>query len=332
MNISLISEISLSLLRASAMIQPKLNFCFLPVICSVLLSSCATLFNGPFQKINLITDAKVKVISVEKAVLSDSSASGPQAPISWYVPRSDSPLIIHLEVDSQQTQIQLKPVHSFAYWSNVYFNYGIGMLIDRDTKKRFAYPTNNYLFLQKSSVRRESYIPGVRQTCNLSVILPVFNVFDLKSPSGRYRNAGIFGLQTGLDYFYRENRYLSIEIGVATDRGPVEYFGKGYVETGSVMFAGLKNSLVTGRFDFGYGISFLQLKWRQTTIGDTTDRDQTYRNTGPGILLSAEYRLGRHFHLGIQYLPGYLKSDFTHIYSYQHFFSLNLVWKLSLKH
>jgi hypothetical protein len=81
----------------------------------LLLSSCATIINQPLQKIFIATDKNVKVISVEKAVLMDSSKHT-NARKEYFVKRSNTPLIITVQADSTKKIIVLKSKISFAYW------------------------------------------------------------------------------------------------------------------------------------------------------------------------------------------------------------------------
>ena len=230
----------------------------------ILFSSCATILNQPQQKIFITTDKNVKVISVESSVLMDASkVTNP--PIEYFVKRSNTLLIITVQVDSTKKIIVLKPKNSFAYWCNIISNYGIGMLVDKGNLKRYAYPKINYISVEDTGITVKSAAPIKKGTINLSLSVPFTTVFNIIDSSGKYNSAGIFGLEAGADFFYRNNAYLSVNIGAATDVF-AEHIGLGYYETGNTFYASIKNNNVTGRFDLGYGISLSKLKWTKITV------------------------------------------------------------------
>lgn len=307
------------------------NIKYLIVFCILsLFSSCATLLNNPVQKIFIATDNKVKVISVEKNVLVDSSLMGINAPRAYYIIRSNNSLKVNLEIDSIKKAIFLHPRNSFAYWFNIYCNYGIGMLVDKNNTRRYSYPVRNYLTVKDTSIKILRFAPINKGTINLSLSLPFTTIFSIKTTNKQYISAGIFGFEAGLDYFYQKNRYISMNIGVATDKGITEYFGPGYIQIGNTIFTSVRNNYVVGSFDFGYGINVSQLKWIRTTIGDTINLDQSKRNIGLGLSFSTQYRVGNYFRLGVLYQPNLLNTGFKSAFHYQHYISLNLIWKLPI--
>src|ERR1700750_1274772 len=87
-------------------------------------SSCATILNSGAQKISITTDKIIKVLSVDSSL----KISGDRN--SFYVERSKDPVKINLRVDTIDQALPVKPHSSVAYWANIYFNYGIGMLAD----------------------------------------------------------------------------------------------------------------------------------------------------------------------------------------------------------
>lgn len=285
--------------------------------------------NSPVQKVIISADKNIKVISVDRVTVIDSSFKKINATRAYYIPRSYEPLKVKLQIDSTTKTIFLMPKNSFAYWYNIPSTYGIGMLVDKDNMKRYGYSKRNYLELEDTLIRRYNFAPTKKGTLNLSLSLPYTTVFNIKAIDKRYKSAGVFGLEAGLDYFYRDNNYLSVNLGIATDRFG-EYFGPGYVQTANVKYSSLRNNNIVGSFDFGYGINVSQVKWTQQTIGDTIKIDHLIKNTQLGLSLSAQYRLGYYFRLGVLYQPTLLNTDFKTSFDYQHYLSLNLSWKLPI--
>ena len=285
-----------------------------------LLSSCATLLNHPVQKINISSDKKIQVVSVEKAVSADGIGS-------YYIPRSNNPLIVKLQIDSTQKTITLTPKSSFAYWFNIYCNYGIGMLVDKDNPKRYAYSPRNHFKLKDSTIKIVRFAPINKGTVQLSLSLPFTTIFNVQAIDKHHNSVGLFGLEAGVDYFYRDNKYLSINAGAAIDRVG-EYFGPGYVQTATTLFTSLRNNHVVRSFDLGYGINVSRPKWTIQTLGDTIKINESVKSIGLGLSLSAQYRVGNYFRLGMLYQPNLLNTSFKPLFNYQHYISLNLIWKL----
>lgn len=302
------------------------------VISAMMLCSCATTLNQPLQRIFIATDNNIKSVTVKRSALTDSTLIRIDAPKSYYVPRSPRPLIVELQLDSTKKVISLKARNSFAYWANIYFTYGLGMLVDRDNIKRYAYPRKNYFSVEKDTIiKRHSFTPVRKGTINLSLSLPFLGIFDLQSDNGKYTSAGIFGLETGIDFFYKNNHYVSVNIGVGTDATIVEHLGPEYFETGSSLFASVRNNNVIGSFDIGYGINLSRLQWRKNFIGDTINLNQSLKNTALGFSFSAQYRMGNYFRFGLLYQPDLFTTNLSPAFNYQHYISLSLIWKLPVR-
>jgi len=293
----------------------------------LLLSSCATLMNPPVQKVHVRTDANVKVVSVTTADSTDSiTKKSSTRQDTWLVKRGKSPLLITVQLDTATKTIKLNPVSSPAYWLNIYFNYGIGMLVDKNNPRRYGYPANSYIGVKDSAITARRLEDIKKGTVDFSFSLTLMNHFNLRSIHGRHCGAGVLGVGTGIDYYYRDNTWLSIGFGAATDRG-AEYIGKGYHEAAGSLYASLRNNHSIGRFDLGYGLSFLQLQWRNVTYGDTLNMDQSLKNRVLGLSLAANYKLGKNFRLGILYQPGILNIGSKPGWDYQHHLSFGFLWK-----
>ena len=311
------------------MTRTNCKFQILFFIASLFLSSCATILNGPAQRVFISTDRNIKAVSLDKDDKVDSTFIGINSPGIYYVARSDKPLKISLQTGSIRRSVFLKAKKSFAYWSNIYCNYGVGLLVDKNTVKKFAYKKRNYFTYKDTSVSVSRFAPIQKGTINLSLSLPIpfGNIFDIKKAGGQYHSIGVLGFAAGLDYFYRDNHYLSLDAGVATDVF-AEHIGRGYYETGGVIFASVQNNNVVGSFDFGYGLNLSQFKWTNRLNGDTIKIAQSLKNTGLGLSLSAQYRLGNYLRIGVLYQPCIINTSLNPVFDYQHYISINLTWKI----
>ena len=309
----------------------NLNHCLLfltPLI--LLFASCATVLNGPIQKVTITSDRNIKIISVNKFEYQETDLSDSDHSRSYYVFRSFMPLKVTLQIDSIYKSIVILPKNSLAYWSNICFNYGLGMLIDKDTPKRYAYSHNNHIILKDSSIQLLRCSPIRKNTVNLTLSPSCLNSFNINAVGKRYKSTGILGIEAGLEYYYHKNQYISLIAGAGTDIFG-EYLGQGYFRTGTTAYASLRNNKVIGNFNIGYGISASKFRWTEEYRGDSINTMQSLYSTALGFSFSAQYRLGNYISVGAIYQPSIINTNALTSLNYQHFISLNLICKIPLK-
>ena len=130
----------------------------------VLLSSCATILNGPAQNIHIAADEKIRRVSVDNALFTDSSARELKGSAVFRVRRSHEPLFIHAQLDSGEKIIRLRPQNSIAFWLNI-DTYGLGMLVDFNKPKRYGYRRWNYLALKDTTIILRRFAPSPKERC-----------------------------------------------------------------------------------------------------------------------------------------------------------------------
>lgn len=100
--------------------------------------SCATVFNNPYQEIQLKTNEPTRLVVLEDSLFTPSKKH------FFKVKRSEEFLPITIEGDSLSKDIYLKPFNSFAYASNFFYPslWSVAAwLIDRNSPKRYGFPT-----------------------------------------------------------------------------------------------------------------------------------------------------------------------------------------------
>jgi len=291
-------------------------------------SSCATVLNGPTQNIRITADEKIKDISVENAFFIDSLAGEPHGSGMYSVLRGRAPLSIHARLDSGEKIIRILPHNSIAWWVNIE-TYGAGMLVDMKSPKRYAYRHWNYLTLKDTTILLRRFAPVPKGTLYGSISYSLVNTFNMRSPEGRSITGGPLGLEIGIDYFYSSDRFLSFSAGAATSAF-VDHIGGSY-NVGRTFFGSIRNNLVIGSFDLGYGLSFSDLLWTKINTGDTVNHSRTVKNPGVGFSCSAHYRLGRYLRFGMLYQPSLFSVDRSMSLGYQHYLSAGLTWTLPIR-
>jgi len=120
---------------------------------AILFSSCATLFNNSTQRIVIDKDNRIKSISL------DSSQKHIRSGNDFYVLRNRKPIKVRVKLDSTEQVVFLKSHNSFAFWINLYYNAGLGWLIDWNKPERYSYRKLYYLEMKDSIVRVRRFSP-----------------------------------------------------------------------------------------------------------------------------------------------------------------------------
>jgi hypothetical protein len=301
-----------------------------------LLFSCATILNRRVEKISVTTDRSARIITIEKAVLIASRITENGTTNKYLVERGRKLLKVNLQINGSEKSIYLKPKNSLAFWLN-FGSYGAGMLIDLYSPKRFGYRTSylliagdtankRYRFIPLKEKNRKKVAPFNQGSVNWTLSLPVLNFFDMTGPKQPYNSTGIFGLATGLEYYYQKNHFLSINLGVATDYLPVEHIGPGYYNSGSILFTSVQENIVLGKFNLGYGLNLSKYFWNET-FNDSLKSGQSLNNISLGLSLTAEYRIAKYLNIGILYQPDLWNTSFKPALNYQNYISLKVIWK-----
>jgi hypothetical protein len=167
--------------------------------------------------------------------------------------------------------------------------------------------------------------------------MPHSNYFHINTAEGYKDIGGFFGLSAGLDYFYKQNTYLSLQGAAAANLlapfpAPVKYGGKH--EHASAQFVNIRNNHTIHSFDIGYGLSFSKYYWLQHNDDDPLFVTKKTNSSAMGLSLTAQYRITKNFHMGFLYQPSFFTLNKTNPvnsdrnnYSYQHLLSIELAFK-----
>lgn len=249
------------------------------------------------------------------------------------VPRSEQPLSVVFSTDSTQKAVELPSKLAFAYWSNIFTNYGLGMLIDRKTVKRFTYPRR----VEWNPVTGEVYYkfrnPPTQGTLRWKIGFPYANHFQQHMADSTHTRFGFLGISTGFEYFYRPKSFCSLDVGAAIAHlvpfpVGVDYFGP--YETFAALYVRASHHHMLRRWDLGYGLHYTHHFWKfEDNSGDNPSPSQHADTQGIGLALSVNHQLGRRFYSEINYQPTFWSWE-AHTRGaalYQHLLSLEVGWK-----
>lgn len=306
------------------------------LFCVILLSSCASIFHQPHQYVNIHTTEPAKIVYKKDSIQTIENIA------TLLVPRSIEPLELTAITDSSVKTYNIESRNSAMYWANIYFNYGLGMLVDRNTPKRYSYPFRIYLNEADNKYNFYNYKPSKHTgEIDLHVSLPHINFFHL-NPSGEpsKSNAGFWGISLGADYYHKSNQYLHIGAVWATDffipiPGAIDISGE--YELMSTRYLSISNNYRIRRFSLGYGISFARNKWEFKYIDrfgpPPPTREPVKKSSNSfGLIFPAYYQLGYNFHLGVIYRPAFYRPNMNgnERFKYEHLISVDLAWKIKI--
>ncbi|MFV0554278.1 MAG: hypothetical protein ACK5LR_06190 [Mangrovibacterium sp.] len=292
------------------------------------LTSCATLLNERTTYVTVKTTEPAMIICG-----SDSIETGRKKTV-LKLERSSDPITISAISDSLKSQVTLEAQNSKIYKYNI-FNLGLGMLVDKDSPKRYEYPTVVKINLHDSIPRvyNPHAIPP-QGSLLLHVSLPHVNSFYFQpADEGKKYSTGFLGFSAGLDYYYKENSFVNLSRSAMTNfplpfPAPIDYDG-GVHERFNLMDWSLSCNRKHGRWSCGYGVSWSEKTWRQQDF-EETGNDMTKKYATIGFVFPAYYQFGKAFHLGLIYRPSFYQFGEHGGFNYEHSISIDFAWKIKL--
>lgn len=173
---------------------------------------------------------------------------------------------------------------------------------------------------------------------SLKLGLPYLNHLTLiPEEEPRKTKGGWVGIEIGLSYHYKENRFISLESAFATVAiapvGPIDYDGE--YELQHTQHLSLIHSTKKGKLSFGTGISLSRYQWSfNRSFIDPLRPDDPVKvvknHNALGLHLNAYYQHGKNFSVGVIYRPTYFVTSPNLDNRYGHLISLDMAWKIIL--
>ncbi len=294
------------------------------------------MFNSSQTKITLHTSEPSTILVEEDSVLTVNNTA------DITLKRSKEDVEITIRTDNLSKTILLPSKNSVAYWSNLLYNGGVGMLVEKNKPKRYTYPQLIYInsldTLPTYSRFRPSYQKG-EMFIHLS--LPYMNHFYLNPPdeTSTKKSLGFWGFSLGVDYYHTNNQYLHFSANTATNffvPVPAAVYREGEYESMSTLFFALSNNHKINRFSVGYGVTYGENIW---DLNYSAGFDSIPPSREPvrkvsenlGLIFTAYYQTGAHFNIGLIYRPTFIRLRPKGTGQYEHLISLDFAWKLRVK-
>lgn len=306
----------------------------------MVLSSCSTLMNKPDHFVRFYSDVPDAKVLVKDSIY--------DLPANIRLPGSKDYLPVKLLNDNKEKDLAIKPALTNHFLlGNLLWISGapIGYLIDLTNEKRFYYGESVFL----SSNSTDSIVkpitfwrkkhPTEKGQINLNYSLPYVNSFYLRPQNETPKfNTGFWGTSIGLDYFYKDNKFVSLNASGVMDFflpviGAVDIFGE--YELMSSAYFSLTDNYKLNRISLGYGLNYAWNKWsfqNNNYEDEPSTRMSTEKiNQSLGVVLNGYYQFGKHFHTGLIYRPTFMQIKPDVKFKYEHLISLDLVWKFRLR-
>jgi hypothetical protein len=120
------------------------------IVAIIAATSCVTVFSPRNVGVTIVTSE-----------LADITLNGEVVPSGQKITlqRGRKPLEIVAKTDSIENRVVVKPQTAILFWANLYFNYGIGMLVDSQSPKRSVYPRTIFIDMSKANHEYLKYLP-----------------------------------------------------------------------------------------------------------------------------------------------------------------------------
>lgn len=294
--------------------------------------SCATILNPSHKTMTIYTPGPSKIIIKKDTINTEGNEA------HFLVSRSKEALNLRVVADSSDQSLSIPAKNSFAYFLNIAYNYGLGMLVDQNNPKRYTYPRR--IFVDSAEGRGFKTYPATqRGDFNLQISFPYINSFVIQpADENRKANTGFWGLGVGVDFYHQDRQYLSLNVHAVSDfflpiLAPVPYSsGKDFMSSN---YLSLSNHHRVKRFDWGYGLSWIENQWGRDVYEEVFDPGiylvrQRKRHQALGLELSGYYFTGPSFHMGLIYRPSFVRLYTDPVVKYEHLISVDLAWKIRL--
>lgn len=313
------------------------------ILTCFLLSSCATILKK--KDYDLIITSNLSNVKVK---VYDSIYKLPK---KIKVTRSKEDLELKLISDTliYDYRVKSSPNPTFLFWNLIGMHLSpVNYAVDFTNQKRFYYGESIYLNTNDTTRIIEPPIrklwseyfgkkyPRHKNDINLTLSVPYINGFNFEPNNvGTKVNTGFWGISAGLEYFYQDDKYISLKFVGATDifvPVPAAVTYSDVRENLSTTYIDLTDNFKFGRLNLGYGLNYSVNNYR---FIDETDPNNYIefkkKNQSFGLTANTYFQFGKSFFLGVVYRPTFFRINPTMDLNYEHLISVDFAFKIPLR-
>lgn len=318
----------------------KIISLFFPVLA---LSSCATVFNGYYTDVrvharrgDVVTYKNERGVVDTAHVMEDGTHILP-------VLRGKNPLELSVITDTGRQDITVKHNYSWLFYANIYPAYGVGMLVDCFSPKRFSYPSNIYPYSDVSK-GYQTVRPMLPTKVSLTFMPPFISCYFL-NPERFDFGGNVLGTGLGANYYYAKKSFFSGELVAGTwritnadDYWPENRSSVKHRKGLSWVTVAARHHHLLGRLDLGYGLAgswqncreFDQYYYRRELQYDTMLRRANFVTLGGSF--SVNLRLTNSWYVGVTYQPQILSlTGGGAVVGYSHTVNTGFFWRFPVR-
>lgn len=340
------------------------------LLLSCLLTSCATIFNGKKTHVIVYTEKPAKLIYNDDTLY--TTAQNGFSAVGINTLRRKHAFEFTIVSDSLERDISIPSKISYVYYFNFYPLFWPGIFIDKGSQKRYTYksvinldenleisPDKKITTAQrKDLIERRNALTRQEQKNHFMtnkgdwyyyLSLPMFylSYYSISPESfSRVNTGGIFGISTGVDYYYKRNRFFNIT-GTISAGGDISTCTDGYSDTEKILTYNINGSHnhKYRNFSYGYGLSYTYTHWHKDTYKDlmgnlkeNTQKRYSYLYTCEeanystlGFVFNGYSYFSKYFSVGIIYKPNFvrLKSK-SKPFCFEHQITLDFAFRFNL--
>ena len=221
----------------------------------------------------------------------------------------------------------------YFIFGNLILGFPFGHIFDlfSSGNKKYTYDDDIYVDLNNESDNYKLYSPSsmYKNKVNLLFTFPEGNHFYQEMQGEYGTQFGFLGLGTGLEYYYSEDQFFSLNFKYIMDfpvfiPAPVDYEAPYPIRSAWALS-------FTDNYDFnhwilGYGLHYTEYFYAYINMdkefNNYTEFENYYGSIGPA--LSIKYKIRDRFRLGLNYNPSLFRVDSPARIDYSHVFFFEL--------
>ncbi len=254
-------------------------------------------------------------------------------PLTVSFERSNKTIHMDIQKDTAKKHVLLEGEFSnWFLWGNLFGPSIIGYGFDYTNNKRYTYPENMYVNLNREGNNFRRWIVEDDVPLNITLTLPYINHYFLKQENANGMMIGFLGINAGLEYYLNYRSYFSWQMGLSTAMpipfpAPVDLLDSYKMATS--VFSSFRYNKRIDELQYGIGVSYQVLTYSHHEHSDQQTIDIETPLRGFGLSVATQYQLSPFFFVGLTYEPMLYNLTDTK-FDYHHRVSIDAAWKIKL--
>jgi hypothetical protein len=295
------------------------------------LTSCATLLNKEYVRVEIHTPASTQLVILEDTFLTEDNF------LELELYRQGEPLPIQVISDSSFKEIELQSRLSPAFYGSLTGILFGAPFVEFTGDKIYTFPKSIYIDASSSSFDYQYFSLPQKGEWYLYSALPYMNhiLWHNDREDNYIHRTGYLGFSLGLEYYYQTNRFIRFSASHTSayenigDRRDLE------IEEFSLIskYLSITHHHRWNRFSFGYGLGYQRREIFKRSLNNNnfgsgfSSRIINDWHNAFSIPLPAAIQLNSQLYLGFIYMPSLYLAPSPLAFRYEHVFTVEIAWK-----